>query len=119
MDYALYPANLCPLSGVVEFVDFGEDLGQPIGELIETMAGWAVRQRATEHLDSVLSEEERIYNTFQTCARGNDWRFRLWNQVAGLRAGQVELTLQVIADDQNVLHGHLRLDVAEQCHERR
>jgi hypothetical protein len=26
-----YPANLCPLSGGVEFAGFGEDLGQPIG----------------------------------------------------------------------------------------
>ena len=52
-----YPANLCPLSGGVEFAGFGEDLGQPIGELIETMSGRAVRQRAAEHLDSVLSEE--------------------------------------------------------------
>jgi len=40
---------------VVEFADFGEDFGHPIGELIETMSGWTVRQRATEHLNE--SEE--------------------------------------------------------------
>ena len=34
-----YPANLCPLSGGVEFAGFGKDLGQPIGELIETVFG--------------------------------------------------------------------------------
>jgi hypothetical protein len=52
-----YPANLCSSSGGVEFAGFGEDLGEPIGELIETMSGRAVRQRATEHLDSMLGEE--------------------------------------------------------------
>src|SRR5437899_27488 len=37
-----YPANLCPLFCGVEFADFGEDFGHPIGELIETMSGWTV-----------------------------------------------------------------------------
>ncbi len=104
---------------MVEFADFGEDLGQPIGELIEAMAGWAVRQRATEHLNSVLREQERIYSTFQACARRDDRRLLLRDQVAWLRAGQVELTLQVITDDENVLHGHFRFDVAKQRHKRR
>jgi hypothetical protein len=39
-----YMANLCPLSGGVEFAGFGKDFDQAIGELIETMSGWAVRQ---------------------------------------------------------------------------
>jgi len=52
-----YPANLCPLSCRVEFAGFGKNLGQPIGELIEAMSRRAVRERATEHLDSVLGEE--------------------------------------------------------------
>jgi len=38
-----YPANLCSLSCGVELADFGEDLGHPIGEPIETMSGRAVR----------------------------------------------------------------------------
>ena len=52
-----YPANLCPLSCGVEFTGFGEDLGQPVGELIEAMSARTVRKRATEHLNNVLSEE--------------------------------------------------------------
>ena len=52
-----YPANLCSLFGWVEFAGFGEDLGESIGELIETVAGRAGRQRPAEHLDSVLREE--------------------------------------------------------------
>jgi hypothetical protein len=34
--------------------------------LIEAVSGNAVRQRAAEHLNGVLSEEERIDDTFQT-----------------------------------------------------
>ena len=37
----------------------------------------------------------------------------------GARAGQMELTLQVVAGDQDVLHRHLRLDMAEERHQRR
>ena len=59
------------------------------------MSRRAVRERATEHLDSVLGEEERIDDTFQTGARRNGWRLRLRCQMPGVRAGQVELTLQV------------------------
>ena len=35
----------------------------------------------------------------------------------GLRAGQVELTLQIVAGDLDVLHRHLGLDVAEERHQ--
>ena len=52
-----YPANLCPLSCGVEFAGFGEDLIQAIGEPIKAMTCRTVRQRATEHLNGVLSEE--------------------------------------------------------------
>jgi hypothetical protein len=46
-----YAANLCPLTGRVEFAGFREDFGESIGELIEAMFRSAVRQGATEHLD--------------------------------------------------------------------
>ena len=47
------------------------------------------------------------------------WGFRLWRQMPRLRAGQVELTLQIVAGDLDVLHRHLGLDVAEERHQRR
>ena len=52
-----YPANVCRLFCLVEFASFGEDFGQAIGEPIEPASGRAIRQRTTEHLHSVLSEE--------------------------------------------------------------
>ena len=60
-----YTANLCPLSGGVEFAGFREDFGESIGELIEAMLRSAIRQRATEHLDGMLSEQQRIDYTVQ------------------------------------------------------
>ena len=64
-----YTANLCPLSGWADFAGFGKDFGESIGELIKTMAGGAIRQRAPEHLDGMLGEEERFDDTVQTAAR--------------------------------------------------
>ena len=58
-----YAANLCPLSARVEFAGFREDFGESIGELIETMLRSAVWQRTTEHLDGMLSEQQRIDDT--------------------------------------------------------
>ena len=94
-----YPANLCPLSCGVEFAGCGENFGQAVGKPIEAPSRRAVRQRATEHLNGVLSEEERIDSTFQAGARRNGWCLRLRRQMPGLRAGEVELTLQVVASD--------------------
>ena len=55
--YSPYAANLCPLSGWVEFAGFREDFGESIGELIEAMLRRAVRQGATEHLEDMLGEQ--------------------------------------------------------------
>ena len=59
---ATYPANLCPLFGRAEFAGFREDLGQSIGESVEAASRRAVGQGSTEHLDCVLSEEQRVNN---------------------------------------------------------
>jgi hypothetical protein len=52
-----YAANLCPLSGGVEFAGFRENFGESIGELIEAVLRRAVRERTTEHLEGMLSEQ--------------------------------------------------------------
>jgi hypothetical protein len=58
--WRVYTANLCPLSGEAEFAKLGEDFGEAIGESIEAASRGAIRQGSTEHLDGVLSEEERV-----------------------------------------------------------
>lgn len=111
-----YAANLCPLSGGVKFAGFREDFGESVGELIETMLLTAIRQRSAEYLDGMLGEQERIYDTAQTCARRGDRGFRLRRQVPRLRSGQKKLPLQI---GSHVAHGHFGINVPEQLHERR
>ena len=86
-DKSPYAANLCPLSGWVEFADFREDFGESIGELIEAMLRSAVRQRTTEHLDGMLSEHQRIDDTVQATARRETRGFRLRREMPRLRPG--------------------------------
>ena len=94
-----YAANLCPLSGGVEFAGFREDLGESVGELIEAMLRSAVRQGATEHLDGMLSEQQRIDYTVQTATRRGVRGFRLRCQMPGLRSGQMEPPAATYSDD--------------------
>jgi len=88
-----YAANLCPLSGRVEFAGFGKNFGESVRELVETVLWSAVRQRATEHLDGMLSEQQRIDYTVQTAARRGVRGFRLRCQMPGLRSCTMELPL--------------------------
>src|ERR1700741_2124267 len=88
-----YTANLCPLSGGAEFASFREDFGESIGELREAMLRSAVGQRTAEHLDRMLSEQERIDDTVQTGARREARAFRLRRQMPGLRSSQRKLPL--------------------------
>src|ERR1700724_4664422 len=90
-----YTANLCPLSVWLELAGFREDFDESIGELVETVLRSAVRQRTTEHLDGMLSEQERIDDTVQTAARRQVRGFRLRREMPGLRSGQMKLPLQI------------------------
>ena len=114
-----YTANLCPLTGGIELAGFREYLGESIGELIETMFGSAVGQRATEHLDGMLGEQERIDDTVQTAAWRGTRRFRLRREMPRLRPGQVKLPLQIGSNNVDVVHRHLGIDVPQKLHERR
>ncbi|MGB8029508.1 MAG: hypothetical protein WCF30_07560 [Terracidiphilus sp.] len=73
----------------------------------------AVRQRATEHLDGMLSEQQRIDDAVQSAARGKARGFRLRREMPRLRSGQMELPLQIGSGDVDVAHGHLGIDVPE------
>ena len=88
-----YTANLCPLSVGIEFAGFGQDFGQSIRESIEAMLRRAVWQRATEHFDGMLSEQQRVDDAFQTTARRGAWGFRLRREMPRLRSGQMKLAL--------------------------
>ncbi len=80
-----------PVPGGVDLAGIREDFGDSIGELIEAMLRSAVRQQAAEHLDGMLSEQQRIDYTVETAARRGVRRFRLRCQMPGLRSDQMEL----------------------------
>jgi len=68
---ATYTANLCPLCGRAEFANLGQDFGEPIRKSIEAASRRAIWQGPTEHLDGMLSEEERVDDAVQTGAGRN------------------------------------------------
>jgi hypothetical protein len=102
-----YTANLCPLSGWFELPGFPNDFGQSVREVVEAMLRRAVRQRTPEHLDGMLSEQQRIDDTIQSAARREGRCFRLRREMPGLRSGQMKLSLQIASSNVDVAHRHL------------
>jgi hypothetical protein len=100
---ATYPANLCPLSERAEFAGFREYLGQPIRKAVEAVFRRSVGQGPAEHLDRVLSKEQRVNNAIQAGTERNPRRVRLRDQMSRLRAGQTELALQVTGSNLDVM----------------
>ena len=108
-----YPANLCPLSERAEFAGFREDLGQPIRKAVEAVSRGSVGQGPAEHLNCVLSKEQRVNNAIQAGTGRDHRRFRLRDQMSRLRACQMELALDIIGSYVDVPHGHLWIGMAE------
>ena len=50
----------------------------------------------------------------QSDARRNGWGFRVWGQMAGLRASHLELVLQIVRGNLDVPHGHPWVRVAKE-----
>jgi len=115
-EWPTYTANLCPLCGRAEFANLGEDFGEAIQKSIKAAPRRAVRQGPTEHLDGMLSEEQRVDDTVLAGAGRNCWRFGLWDQMSRFLAGQMVLALQIIRRDVDVPHRHLWIGMAEQLH---
>ena len=74
-----YTANLCQLCGGAEFANLREDFGKAIRKSIEAASRRVIREGSTEHLDGMLSEEQRVDDAVQAGAGRQCWRFRLWN----------------------------------------
>ncbi len=73
----------------------------------------ALRQRTTEHLDGILSEQQRVDDTVETGAQREARGFRLWCEMPGLRSGQMKLPLQIGSSDVDVAYGHFGIDVSQ------
>src|ERR1700674_1921298 len=83
-----YTANLCPLSVWFELAGFRNDFGQSVRELVEAMLRSSARQRAPEHLDGMLSEQQRIDDTVQAAARREARGFGFRREMPRLRSRQ-------------------------------
>ena len=67
--------------------------------------------KRTEHLESVLGEQQRIDDALQTAARRGTRRFRLRREMPRLRSGQMKLPLQIGSDNFDVAHRHFGINV--------
>ena len=108
-----YTANLCPLCGRAEFASLGEDFGEPIRKSIEAPSRRAIWQGPPEHLDGMLSEEQRVDDAVQTGAGRNCRCFRLWGYMSRFRLGQMVLALQIIQCNIDIPHRHLWIGMTE------
>jgi len=61
----------------------------------------------------VLREEQCFHNAVQAGAGLKGWGFRVWGQMARLRAGCLEFALQIIRGNFDVPHGHAWIGMAE------
>ena len=94
---ATYPANLCPILFGGEFLEFGSDFGEAIGQSIEHRRRFAtgVGQRPAKHLHDMLSDLECLEGAGQigleadARSGGSGWR----HEVPGLGASGAELAL--------------------------
>jgi hypothetical protein len=73
----------------------------------------AIWQGPAEHLDGMLSEEQRVDDAVQTGAGRNRRRFGLWGYMSRFRAGQMVLALQIIRRDVDIPHRHLWIGMTE------
>jgi hypothetical protein len=64
----------------------------------------------------MLDDEHRVDDTLESKANGNPRRFRLWHQMARLRAGLMKLALEIRQGDFHIEHGHVGRAVPQQFH---
>jgi hypothetical protein len=64
--------------------NFAEDLGEAVGEPVEASARRAVGQRATEHLQHMLSREQRIDDSIEASSKACGRHLGLGNKMPRL-----------------------------------
>ncbi len=96
-----------------EFAHLDEDLGEAVGEPVESgarVAGW---QRAAEHQHRMLGGAQEVDDAVETFSLKCRRYFGLRRQMPGFGVGQPELALKISQGDIDVVHGHLRIGVSE------
>src|SRR5262249_7112405 len=107
------PANLCPVSGCVEFARFSDDFREAIREPVEAGACITVWEGTSEHCNRMLGSDQGIDYPTETSAKRCKQCFRLWSEVSRARAGQLEFPLEISQYHLEIAHGHLWIGMAE------
>ena len=87
-----------------------------VEEPYETLARLTVRERTAEHLHDMLGDEQDVDDPVKACTSWRSGCLRLWSQMPGFGASQLELPLEIGEGYIDVAHGHGRIDVTEQLH---
>jgi len=72
----------------------------------------SVRQRPAEHLEHVLSREQRIDHAIEASS-GSERCLRLRSKMPGFRTSQLEFPLEIGQRDIEIAHRHFGRSVAE------
>jgi hypothetical protein len=75
-------------------------------------AGSAVWQRPAEHLEHMLSSEQRVDQSIEASS-GSERRLRLRNKMPRFGTSQLEFPLEIIERHVEIAHGHLWRSVTE------
>src|SRR5205807_4882074 len=104
------PANLCLGSTGAEALGLGDDFCESVREPVEADARGAIWQRAAEHLQDMLSTEQRIDDAAEVNSKRSHRSLGLGRQMPRLRTRQLELPLEISQGHVQVAHGHVWID---------
>jgi hypothetical protein len=103
----------------VEFAYLSDDFGEAVSEAIEEGSASALWKSAAEHFEDMLGGLQGVeypvgvktgWKSSQGCWRG-------WDEVSGVGASQMILTLQVRLGDLKIVQRHIGASVAEELHD--
>ena len=100
--WSALPANLCPLSVCPKLARFAEGFSKAVGEAVEATARSAVWQRTTEHLQHMLSREQRIDHPAESSSQGGEGCLRQRSKMP--RFGASRYSRAPICGPSRVLH---------------
>jgi hypothetical protein len=87
--------HLCPFSGCRELARFAQDFGKAVGEAVEATARRSICQRTAEHLEHMLSSEQRIDHPAESSSQGGERCLRLRSEMPRFGTSQLEFPLQI------------------------
>jgi hypothetical protein len=100
----------------LEVFDGGENLDQAVGKAVEGAPSGGLGQVSAVHLQDMLDSLKGVDQIGQIRMRRVEGvrHTRRWHEVAGMRAGQLELALEILLSNLEVLQSHVWALVTEE-----